>query len=146
MRTFLTFILATIAVGCFARDQSVLANTCCLSRTEFHKAIDACTALIAKKEPFSVDDATIIVRVDNTLYMHPPDPEMEKESEAFSKLIHGREVALRLIQALGEWIPNHGMGIYFKKVDLEWGGASDNIRERDAYDVVVTDWKTPPKQ
>ena len=69
-----------------------------------------------------------------------------KSEKEFERLLWQRESVDRLVHALGENIPNKGMGIYFKAHDLHWGGAIDNIRDRDQFLITDDGQKGPPNQ
>jgi hypothetical protein len=132
MRLIAIFFCTFANVICLAGDSSTQGDSLRLTCSEFSNKIQTCIAIMKSKEPLSIKDAMMIVRVDNTLYMHSHE-DFGDPAESFWKLEHSE--SSRLVQALGKWTITHGMGMYFEKFDLYLGGAPDNIRPRDAYDI-----------
>jgi hypothetical protein len=119
-------------VICLAEDSPTQKDNLRLTYPEFCSKIHACNALMESKEPFSIKDAMMIVRVYNTLYMYQYE-DFGNDTQSFWKL--AVPATSRVVQALGKQTTTHGMGMYFEKFDLYWGGAPDNIRPYDTYEI-----------
>lgn len=109
-----------------------------LTTAEFEKKVEASTNALRSDGPLAVADAIDIVRLSNTFFLL--DRKLTKRDEAFARLLWRKQTSDRLTHALGDSIPNPGMGLYFKKYDLHWGGLVGNIRNRDRFR--ITDDKT----
>ena len=131
MRTFLMLLCSLISIASFA-SEGVTSIGGRLTRAEFQKRVDSCITILRRSDPLTVEEAVLLVRVANTLYLL--DGEKTKKEVEFGGLMRF-SVADRLENALGESIPNHGMGLYYKKHDLHYGGAPGNIRDRDSFTI-----------
>jgi hypothetical protein len=134
MRSFLLAIICLVASPIFAGDVPVDSGN--ITPAEFGKKINAGVAVLGAKGPISTEDAIMLVRLSNTLLLSDGQP-TEREKE-FGKLMWGQELVERLKAALGTAEINTGMGHYFPKHDLHWGGSGGNIRDRDRFIVAKT--------
>ena len=108
------------------------AQTNHLTAAEFEEKLDASIAAVTRNGPLGTEDAIMLVRVSNTVFLRGGEKtKREKELEGLMGTC-----APRLMEALGDSIPNRGMGLFFRKHDLQWGGAPGNIRGRDSYVIV----------
>lgn len=134
MRKLLLLLSTVATMAAFAADTVVDSEENPIAAADFEEKIEAGIVVLRQTAPLSVEDAIMLVRVSNTLFLM--DGKKAKREEEFGKLMWGRALVERLAQALGESIPNRGMGLFFKRHDLHWGGASGNIRDRDRYTIV----------
>jgi len=105
-----------------------------ISPAEYERKVDEGIAVLKRNRPFKVDEAIALVLISNTQCISSEDyHKPSARDEEFWKLLWNRASAERLDQALGESIPNKGMGVYFKKYDLHWGGSDGNFLDRDRY-------------
>ena len=135
MRALILAIVCLSASLTFASGASTDSSEVTIADLE--KMIDVGAAMLRGKAPITTEDAIMLVRLSNTLYLS--ERELTKKDKDFLALMWGQELVERLKAALGEAVINKGMGYYFPKHDLHWGGAGGNIRDRDRY--VITDKK-----
>jgi len=131
-------ILAIVCIsGLLILASGAPADSSNITIADYEKMIDVGAAVLRGKAPIITQDAIMLVRLSNTLFLS--ERELTKKEKEFLELMRGQELVERLRAALGEAVINRGMGFYFPKHDLHWGGAGGNIRDRDRY--VITDKK-----
>jgi len=135
MRTLLFFIACVLLLRISAAASTALPSENQVTPSEFEKKIEQGLAVIADRKPFSVEDATMLVRLANTLFLL--DRTATKKEAELQKQIWGGDFTQRLKAALGDAIINKGMGYYFPKPDIHLGGSGGNIRDRDRYAIVA---------
>jgi len=149
---FVSAALATDAQPRLSRADfdSAVSRGIALLKDEFPLSVEDAILLVRIANTFSVlehqkfsDDVSVGnkdgYREDSTLSLPQggsitalvPIVRKTKSEEEFEQLLWRRESFNRLVRALGENIPNKGMGTFFKAHDLHWGGSIGNIRDRD---------------
>lgn len=100
-------------------------STVKVTKPELIYLIQKGTLILANKkiEDLTDDEHILIILLLNTKWLYIPKDDIElnskifKFSEALNEVDYARKVG-----EIHEWVPNLGMGMYFPKLDIHYGG------------------------
>lgn len=118
------------ADGCW---RAIQAGNTSLTQHKFDSLVTSYINKSQKKQKLDTADYILLVKISNSIFFNRYGslkdgcwPEKKKLYQQFSALFGGKSLFDNLTRYLGVCIPNHGMGCYYSRFNLDWGGASPN--------------------
>ena len=116
--------------NCWSKGQT--GNTV-MELKKFDSLVTHYTRLLQQHKKMDTADYIIVIKLNNTIIFNRKGSSQKgcwpESNESYNKLLDamsGRLFFDNLTKYLGLCIPNRGMGCYFQKYDLDYGGGGPN--------------------
>jgi hypothetical protein len=134
VKLFISLAFIIFSATCFAQTnnyacwRSSQRGSITLTVGHFDTLINIFSKRLAEHDSITNFDYVVIVKLSNTLFVNRENakdcwPEKNTAYKKFSELCNGKYFFDQLTKHLGTCIPNKGMGCYFERFKLHWGGS-----------------------
>jgi len=124
----MTFCNSLINGQTTGNEKNLIDRPVIIKMSHFDSIINKSISLLSTKDLAQISDSdhVSIIKVINTIGFQNNNALKQKFSsgiyDKFLKLIDQKDYRKNIIKVYPDWVPNRGMGFYFKKLNIELDG------------------------